>query len=1068
MLTAGRRVAWICALLAAAIGGAAIAGWIWGSRALTSFDAHYIPMAPNTAIFFLLLGISTFLLWFPARINLLIIRLVGLFVVLLSFMRLCEFVFDFDIGVDRWIFAAPEAYFGLAPAGRMAFFTAVNFLFTGSSLIILSISGERHNLNNIAGVNTIVVVCLGAAFCTAYFLDAPLFYSEAIIPMALNTAISFFLLGMALFATVTVKDFSRQYETEKHLHISLDRKILAAFGLAFSTILIVSIIAYNSITKTLESARLEAHTHEVLAEVSALLSSIKDMENASRGYIITNEKELLVEYRASVLEITHYVDRIRSLTKDNPEQQKRIGTLDSLIQRRVEFANNTIQVFEAEGAAAARSMAREAMAVPAMIQLHEHVENIERAERLLLNLRADAQKRSSRNMVNVLSLLAVLVTCMLAAIYMVVHRDLTGRKQAEHALRQLNTYLEHRVQERTASLLQSEERYRHLFESNPLPLWVFATDTLAFLEVNNAATVNYGYSREEFLTMTIKDIRPEEEITRLINDVAQQHKGLDSAGVWKHRKKDGTLLDVEITSHEIRYAGRGAKLVLANDVTERTRAEERFRLVVEASPNGIVMVDPRGNIALVNSQTERMFGYPRSELLGKSIEILVPERNRDIHAQNRDGYLANPQARAMGVGRELYGLRKDGTEFPVEIGLSPIELSEGSMVLGSIVDITTRKLAEDALRKSEGRFRTTLDHMMEGCQIIGFDWRYLYVNEVAARQGKSTKEQLLGRTMMEMYPGIDKSPFFENLRRCVNDRVPLRMENEFTFPDGSKGWFNLSLEPVPEGTFILSEDITKQKQMDEELKRYRDRLEELVRERTAQLEMANKELEAFSYSVSHDLRSPLRHIDGFSEMLQKTASERLDEKSRRYLTIISESVKKMGTLIDELLVFSRMGRTEMRSSEVNIEVLVKEALIELQNEVNGRDISWTIGRFPEVVGDPSMLRLVFVNLLSNAIKYTRTRTQPRVEVGLMTDPNEHVFFVKDNGVGFDDRYAGKLFGVFQRLHADTEFEGTGIGLANVRRIVNRHGGRTWAEGTIDGGATFYFSLPLDRTVHRTT
>ncbi len=1068
MLAAGKRIAQICAILVALIGGVAIAGWIYGSRVLTSLDIHYIPMAPNTAIFFVVLGISTFLLWFPTGINILLVRFAGLVVVLMSFLRVCEFVFHFNIGVDRWIFAVPEAFLGLAPIGRMAFFTAVNFLFVGSSLILLSFSGERRNLNNIAGVNTIVVACLGAAFCVAYFLDAPFFYSEAVIPMALNTAVGFFLLGVALFATVTVKDFSQQYEAEKHLHVSLDRKILAAFGLAFSAILIVGIISYNSIAKTLESARLETHTHEVLAEVSALLSSIKDMENASRGYIITNEKEQLVEYRASVLEISQHLGRIRSLTEDNPGQQERIRILDSLIQRKVEFGNKTIEVFEAEGAAAAERMVRDRISAPTMIQLHAHVENIERAERLLLNGRADVQKRSSRNMVNIFSLLAVLVTCMLAATYAVVQRDLTGRKQAEHALRQLNEYLEYRIQERTTSLLQSEERYRHLFEYNPLPLWVFDTKTLAFIEVNNAAINHYGYSRDEFLTMTIKDIRPAEEIARLINDVAQQHKGLDSAGVWKHRKKDGTVIDVEITSHEIRYAGRDAKLVLANDVTERTRAEERFRLVVEASPTGIVMVDRRGNIALVNSQLEKMFGYSRSELVEKSIETLLPERHRDLHIQNRNGFLTNPQARVMGVGRDLHGLRKDGTEFPVEIGLSPIELSEGTMVLGSVVDITTRKQAEDALRKSENRFRTTLDCMMEGCQIIGFDWRYLYVNEVAATQGKSTKEQLLGRTILEVYPGIENTEFFASLKRSMTDRIRHRMVNEFRFPDGSTGWFQLSLEPVPEGTFILSEDITKQRQMDEELKRYRERLEDLVKERTAQLELANKELEAFSYSVSHDLRSPLRHIDGFSELLQKTASERLDEKGRRYLSIISDSVKKMGTLIDELLVFSRMGRTEMRSSHVNMEVLVKEALIELQNEVNGRNITWTIGRFPEVVGDPSMLRLVFVNLLSNAIKYTRTRTQPRVEVGHLSDPNEHVFFVRDNGVGFDERYTDKLFGVFQRLHADTEFEGTGIGLANVRRIVNRHGGRTWAESKIDGGATFFFSLPLDRTVYRNT
>ncbi|MDQ1290470.1 MAG: hypothetical protein QG615_260, partial [Nitrospirota bacterium] len=229
------------------------------------------------------------------------------------------------------------------------------------------------------------------------------------------------------------------------------------------------------------------------------------------------------------------------------------------------------------------------------------------------------------------------------------------------------------------------------------------------------------------------------------------------------------------------------------------------------------------------------------------------------------------------------------------------------------------------------------------------------------------------------------------------------------------------------------------------------------------LEAANKELEAFSYSVSHDLRAPLRHIDGYASLLNKAVGDTLNEKAKRYLQTISDSAKQMGQLIDDLLVFSRMGRQEMLHTTVNLDQLIKTILYDLRLDLQGREISWTIDTLPEVPGDPAMLRQVFVNLISNAIKFTSTRPIAKIAIGLeRKSAGEITVFVRDNGVGFDMQYLGKLFGVFQRLHRADEFEGTGIGLANVRRIVHRHGGRVWAEGIPDQGATFFVTLPTRR------
>jgi signal transduction histidine kinase len=235
--------------------------------------------------------------------------------------------------------------------------------------------------------------------------------------------------------------------------------------------------------------------------------------------------------------------------------------------------------------------------------------------------------------------------------------------------------------------------------------------------------------------------------------------------------------------------------------------------------------------------------------------------------------------------------------------------------------------------------------------------------------------------------------------------------------------------------------------------------EELTRH-VRQVEAANKELEAFSYSVSHDLRAPLRHITGFVELLNKRGTAALDEKSRHYLQVISEAARKMGALIDDLLAFSRVSRTDIRKGRVDFNELVRHAMDEMKHETADRDIDWEIDSLPTVDGDAALLRQVMINLIANALKFTRSRPRAKIGIGAVTDrPAEILFFVRDNGVGFDMKYADKLFGLFQRLHTQEEFEGTGVGLANVQRIIHRHGGRTWAEGSPGGGAVFWFSLP---------
>jgi light-regulated signal transduction histidine kinase (bacteriophytochrome) len=265
----------------------------------------------------------------------------------------------------------------------------------------------------------------------------------------------------------------------------------------------------------------------------------------------------------------------------------------------------------------------------------------------------------------------------------------------------------------------------------------------------------------------------------------------------------------------------------------------------------------------------------------------------------------------------------------------------------------------------------------------------------------------------------------------------------------------------------LREQLSQREKAEQALRRSRDELETKVKERTAELRITNddlqavnRELEAFAYSVSHDLRAPLRHIAGFTELLQKHADPVLDDNGRDQITRILGATNRMDSLIDDLLAFSRISRAETQKQTINLEQLVKSVVAEIAPDTQHRSIAWRIGHLPNCDGDPAMLRLVLANLLSNAVKFTRMRERAEIEIGsLNRDPDEVVVFVKDNGVGFDMKYKDKLFGVFQRLHSQEAFEGTGIGLATVQRIVHRHGGRVWAEGSVDSGATFYVALP---------
>ena len=367
-------------------------------------------------------------------------------------------------------------------------------------------------------------------------------------------------------------------------------------------------------------------------------------------------------------------------------------------------------------------------------------------------------------------------------------------------------------------------------------------------------------------------------------------------------------------------------------------------------------------------------------------------------------------------------------------------------------------LSRQQVQKERDRFFTLTHDML--C-IAGFDGYFKRLNPAWEVTLGYSRRELLSKPLLDFIHPEDHEKTIAEIGRLALGHDTISFENRYRCKDGSYRWFLWNCRSLVDEQLIFASarDLTDRKRDEEQVQKLNDQL----RNRANQLEIANKELEAFSYSVSHDLRAPLRHVDGFVDMLSKHAAEKLDERGRRYLKIIAESAKQMGTLIDELLVFSRMGRVEMQRTRVKMNPLIDEALDLMKQDIKDRPITWKIGLLPEVEGDGTMIRQVWINLISNAVKYTRPRKLAEIEIGCTDANNEYIFSIRDNGVGFDMQYVDKLFGVFQRLHRADEFEGTGIGLANVHRIITRHGGRMWAEGTINGGAVFFFSLPKTAT-----
>jgi PAS domain S-box-containing protein len=620
-------------------------------------------------------------------------------------------------------------------------------------------------------------------------------------------------------------------------------------------------------------------------------------------------------------------------------------------------------------------------------------------------------------------------------------------------------------------LAQMEGRYRGLLEAAPDAMVVVNEDGEIVL-LNLQAEKQFGYHRDELLGRKVKDIIPEGFAERLIADetrtaaeaLAQQiGTGIELTG----RRKDRSEFPIELMLSPLESPDGILVTAAIRDISVRKDAErhlaqmeERYRGLLEAAPDAMVVVNSVGEIVLLNLQAEKQFGYRRDELLGQAVSNIIPEGFAERLIADAQRSAEDALAQQIGMGIELTGRRKDGGEFPIELMLSPLESSEGILITAAIRDISRRKETERYLAQMEGRYRGLLEAAPDAMVVVNQTGEIVLLNLQAEKQFGYRRNELLGQKVANIIPeGFAERLIADGLRSAEDARaqqIGAGIELQGRRKDGVEFPIELMLSPLggAEGILVTAaiRNISTRKKAEAHLLQ---KVEELNR--------SNEELGQFAYIASHDLQEPLRMVASYTQLLSRRYKGRLDSDADEFIAFAVDGASRMQRLIQDLLAFSRVGSKGRVLVDSSAESALLQAITNLRGAIEDSGAIITHDPLPNVIADEMQVTQLFQNLIGNAIKYQGPGV-PNVHVGVTrSDSEKWQFSVEDNGIGIDPQYFEKIFGMFQRLHKREEFDGTGIGLAICKKIVERHGGRIAVESTPGKGSTFRFILTASDT-----
>jgi PAS domain S-box-containing protein len=611
-----------------------------------------------------------------------------------------------------------------------------------------------------------------------------------------------------------------------------------------------------------------------------------------------------------------------------------------------------------------------------------------------------------------------------------------------------------------------EGRYRGLLEAAPDAM-VVVNQGGEIVLLNVQAEKQFGYHRDELVGQKVKNIIPDGFAERLIADgtrtaaeaFAQQiGTGIELTG----RRKDGSEFPIEIMLSPLESAEGILVTAAIRDISVRRDAEKhlaqmegRYRGLLEAAPDAMVVVNQGGAIVLLNVQAEKQFGYRRDELLGQEVKNIIPEGFAERLVADALRSTADALAQQIGTGIELTGRRKDGSEFPIEIMLSPLESAEGILVTAAIRDITVRKDAERHLAQMEGRYRGLLEAAPDAMVVVNRRGEIVLLNVQAEKQFGYRRDELVGQRMKNIIPeGFAERLISDGLRSpedALAQQIGTGIELTGRRKDGSEFPIELMLSPLEsaEGVLVTAaiRDITTRKTAETHLLR-----------KVEELNHSNEELGQFAYIASHDLQEPLRMVASYTQLLSRRYKGKLDSEADEFIAFAVDGASRMQRLIQDLLAYSRVGTKGQELLDYSSEEALQQALINLRAPIGDSGARVTHDPLPTVLADEMQLIQLFQNLVGNAIKY-QSQGVPQIHISAARNVEKKwIFSVKDNGLGIDPQYFERIFGMFQRLHKREEFAGTGIGLAICKKIVERHGGSISVESQPGQGSTFRFTL----------